>query len=266
MIRPLFIVALVLAVAGCNRNGELERTLEKLKPGEPLPKAAAALLPQSLAETPWTTASAARATSEYPLAQGGELCRAVAYVLAHEAQRHGVIFTFCGGKPLAGPEARSVTFIPASGVDAKTRLDLRFSIALGPQQEVLWLTERTLLPGQLLTLHERAWRERDGRLVQVMDHLVSDAAGLASLPEKAQRQRLMELTNFYAAGFTGSKFPVPFVINMPVRGAPTTIRLHYSEQAGFQPPPMIPGSARPPVSAPPSAPTTDAARDAGASP
>ena len=253
------VLLLILALAlqtGC--TDPLEKTLEQIKPGEPFPKEAVDRLPEAMRKTSWTVKTIARATSEHPLVDGGKLCRAGAYLLEGGEARQIALITLCGGAPVPTQAGDAfLTFPPAASGEARTRLDLLFPIALGPQRELVWLTERTLLPPAALHLHERAWRVVDGKLAPVLDHVVSDLQTTRALPEEQQRRQAAELAGSYAAGFTGAQFPLPFTMTFNRRGQPTTVRLSFSDAAGYTAPPLIPGTNRPPVSASPSTGTPD---------
>lgn len=247
--RTLSLLLLLGAVTGCGES--LERTLEKVKPGEAFPKVAGEKLPPSMQGANWKVITLARATSNYPLRDGGELCRAGAYLLEQGQTRQVALITLCGGTPVPTADGSTfVTFAPARGVEGRTRLDLTFSVALGPQREVVWLTERTMVPNAGLHLQERAYRDEGGKLVQVLDHRVSAVETTASAPEAARQAYLKELIGSYAAGFTGDQYPVPFTMRFYRRGRPYTLRLTWQEGRGYQPPPLIPAAGQPPVSAP----------------
>ncbi|MDQ3262769.1 MAG: hypothetical protein M3Y59_03780 [Myxococcota bacterium] len=238
---------LLLALPGCSRNDPLEQTLAKLQPGAPFP--AADLLPAPLRDAAWTVGRVHKVSSDLPMSEGGSWCSAYTTVLRSETRpAHNVMAVFCGGKRRTfAPDAAFFTSPTASGdPKGQGRFEATFVDALEPGREIVWHSERSLDPQGFLTIRERAWRERDGKLEQILDTTPVDPA-LAKTKLAQGRRQFLEAQNTYAPGFTGSH-PKQFVYRGKFSGRPFVRSLDYTEATGYRGGPTLPGpSPTPPV-------------------
>ncbi len=238
--RSLILLTALLALPGCSRNDPLEQTLATLPPGAAFP--APDLLPAAMREANWTVGRVHKVSSDLPLREGGAWCSAYTTVLHSEPlPAQNLLAVFCGGKRRAfAPDAAFFTAPTASGdPKGQGRFEATFVDALEPGTVIVWHNERSLDPQGFLTIRERAWRERDGKLEQIMDATTVDpAVAKTRLPEG--RRQFLEAQNTYAPGFLGSH-PKQFVYRGRFSGRQFVRRLEYTEGTGYRAGPTLPG-------------------------
>lgn len=243
MIRSLVIPALTLALlAGCDRTPPLQRELNLLQKGDSFPAGA---LPAELKDKQWKLAgSVLAATSDHPVQPGGKRCVAPMFILHSEAAPAllAVAYVFCGDQQLTGPDGAPGLHWALPG-DSKTqyRFDTYFAPALGPNEDLFWVTERTRDPRKALTIRERAWRSRGGKLEQVLDLVGADPAIYAPNADAATIERRARfVATSYASGFIGATFPKVFHVTTAGDRRWLRFDYEYSENAGYHPPLQIP--------------------------